>query len=74
MNTDITDAPDDVDFWQTLADFAYSLDGESAPNRRQAIEHFLAHSPTPDPTGPIENYRRYAALRILKVCQYGLAS
>lgn len=67
----MTDTPEDVEFWQAVADFAYRLDSEPAAYRREAIEHFLAHSPEkpagPELFGPLENFRRYAVLRLLEV-------
>ena len=64
----MTDTSDDVDFWQTVADFAYMLDGEPAAFRREAIRCFLAHTPDPDALGgSLEDFRRYAVRRLLQI-------
>ena len=63
----IADNPDDVAFWQGVADFAYMLDGETAAFRRDAIERFLANTPKPNPRGPLEEYRRYALRLLLEI-------
>ena len=54
-------------FWQDIEDLAYFLDSESAANRRERIEYFLAHVSRPVLDESFEAFRRYAVLHLLAV-------
>jgi hypothetical protein len=58
-------------WWQEIAEFAYFLDGKPLTEWRPACQSFLDKAPIPDPRGSLENFKRYAALRLIEVLACG---
>jgi hypothetical protein len=58
-------------WWQEMAEFAYCLDGMPSEEWRPACQRFLDKTPMPDPRGSLEDFKRYAAMRLIEVVACG---
>ena len=62
---------EETDWWQEIEALAYCLDGKAPEDWHAMLRRVAADMPVPDPSGTLEDFKRYAVYHLIQIFAVG---